>query len=460
MLNEGWDVLNLFDIVRLYDTRDSKGNRPGKTTIAEAQLIGRGARYYPFKLDEEDEKFKRKFDQKPENDMKIVEELYYHSSHNPRYIQELKTALRKTGIMPPQEPKTFHLKIKENIKKTDFWKNGFIFINRKVEVDRSKIKDINDLDVLKNFGPYNLKTGFVSDRVIFDEEIKPEEDRITKQFELNAFNVSIIRKALSKLEFYKFDNMRKYFPKLNSINEFVESLKQIRVDIRSSKIKLNNLTPDDKLEICLHILKQLESQIRADYTEYKGTKLFVQNKIKDIVKDKTLNINVGDYSDQEFGVSMSNPKHDNFRLDLSKRDWYVYDENYGTSEEKHFIQFINGVMEKLEEKYSEIYLVRNANLFQIYRFSDGKPIEPDFVLFLKEKGKKKLIQYQLFIEPKGTHLLKTDQWKEEFLKEIENNYQIQLLIENENYKLFGMPFYNENIKNNFIDVFYEKLDLN
>ncbi len=24
MLNEGWDVLNLFDIVRLYDTRDSR----------------------------------------------------------------------------------------------------------------------------------------------------------------------------------------------------------------------------------------------------------------------------------------------------------------------------------------------------------------------------------------------------------------------------------------------------
>ena len=27
-LNEGWDVLNLFDIVRLYDTRDAKSNIP------------------------------------------------------------------------------------------------------------------------------------------------------------------------------------------------------------------------------------------------------------------------------------------------------------------------------------------------------------------------------------------------------------------------------------------------
>jgi len=49
-LNEGWDVLNLFDIVRLYDTRDVQHGKPGKKTIAEAQLIGRGARYCPFEI--------------------------------------------------------------------------------------------------------------------------------------------------------------------------------------------------------------------------------------------------------------------------------------------------------------------------------------------------------------------------------------------------------------------------
>ena len=54
-LNEGWDVLNLFDIVRCYETRDSRFNRPGKTTISEAQLIGRGARYFPFILSESDD---------------------------------------------------------------------------------------------------------------------------------------------------------------------------------------------------------------------------------------------------------------------------------------------------------------------------------------------------------------------------------------------------------------------
>ena len=40
-LNEGWDVLNLFDIVRLYEGQNTGGTNTtvGATTLAEAQLI-------------------------------------------------------------------------------------------------------------------------------------------------------------------------------------------------------------------------------------------------------------------------------------------------------------------------------------------------------------------------------------------------------------------------------------
>ncbi|MFL4916016.1 hypothetical protein [Staphylococcus aureus] len=48
-LNEGWDVLNLFDIVKI----DEKKKVNKNATNAEAQLIGRGARYYPFIYEEE-----------------------------------------------------------------------------------------------------------------------------------------------------------------------------------------------------------------------------------------------------------------------------------------------------------------------------------------------------------------------------------------------------------------------
>src|SRR5699024_9647292 len=57
-LTEGWDVLNLYEIVRLSDDPKAKGTKA--TTMSEAQLIGRGARYYPFLLNNE-RSFTRRF---------------------------------------------------------------------------------------------------------------------------------------------------------------------------------------------------------------------------------------------------------------------------------------------------------------------------------------------------------------------------------------------------------------
>ncbi len=96
---------------------------------------------------------KENFDQEPENDMKVIEELYYHSSYVPKYIVELKAALRESGIMPPKDSKLLTWKIKDEIQKTNFWKHGFIFVNKRVEADRSLIKDISDIDASKKFWP-------------------------------------------------------------------------------------------------------------------------------------------------------------------------------------------------------------------------------------------------------------------------------------------------------------------
>lgn len=100
MLDEGWDVLNLFDIVRLYETRDQIKGKPGAGTIAEAQLIGRGARYCPFQIGDEDEKYRRKYDNDLDNPLRVCEELYYHCQADSRYITELNKALIAVGISP------------------------------------------------------------------------------------------------------------------------------------------------------------------------------------------------------------------------------------------------------------------------------------------------------------------------------------------------------------------------
>jgi len=95
-LTEGWDVLNLFDIVRLYEGRDEShknGKRiAGQATIQEIQLIGRGVRYFPFEY-KGYEKYKRKFDNDLEIPLSVLEEFYYHSDNDHRYLDELKREL-------------------------------------------------------------------------------------------------------------------------------------------------------------------------------------------------------------------------------------------------------------------------------------------------------------------------------------------------------------------------------
>ncbi|MBW7888816.1 MAG: DEAD/DEAH box helicase family protein, partial [Bacteroidetes bacterium] len=127
-LNEGWDVLNLFDIIRLYNTRDAKDGKPGKTTTSEAQLIGRGARYFPFRITEEQPIDRRKYDADLGSELRICEELYYHSEYNNRYIQELNTALAEIGIKA-KEAYEREVKLKDGFKETKFYKSGMLFLN-------------------------------------------------------------------------------------------------------------------------------------------------------------------------------------------------------------------------------------------------------------------------------------------------------------------------------------------
>lgn len=107
-LTEGWDVLNLFDIVRLYEGQNGGGSnkKSGKTataTVSEKQLIGRGVRYFPFAF-EDKQPNKRKFDNDMQHELRILEELFYYThDEQSRYISELKNELRKDGYLPEKD---------------------------------------------------------------------------------------------------------------------------------------------------------------------------------------------------------------------------------------------------------------------------------------------------------------------------------------------------------------------
>ena len=104
-----------------------------KQQFSEAQLIGRGARYYPFRIEDGQDKYTRKYDDDNSNDLKILEELYYHTKEDSKYISELKKALVDAGIYEDDENLIEKkLILKSEFKKTDFYREGRVFFNKKI----------------------------------------------------------------------------------------------------------------------------------------------------------------------------------------------------------------------------------------------------------------------------------------------------------------------------------------
>ena len=100
-------------------------------------------------------------------------------------------------------------------------------------------------------------------------------------------------------------------------------------------------------------------------------------------------------------------------------------------------------MEKMQEKYTKVYLVRNERHFPLYSFDAGERFEPDFVLFLQKGDKENVEQMQIFIEPKGEQLIAADKWKEDFLLQIKQEAVIsKALIDTRKYTVWGLHFFN------------------
>lgn len=458
-LNEGWDVLNLFDIVRLYDTRDAKQGKPGKTTMTEAQLIGRGARYYPFRITEEQSYYCRKYDDDIKNELRICEELYYHSSYNPKYIQELNIALEEIGIKAPHTVER-QLSLKNEFRNSSFYNKGFIFINEQKKYSREDIFSIKSSIIEQTF-EIILKTGYTKSSVVFDNVNGSIAtiNRDVREYRLIDLGVGVIRKAINRLRFYEFSNLRKLLPNLSSISEFIHSdsyLGKIKLNIVGLPEQIKNLTPKEKLDAVMQVLESVAANLQIDQIEYKGTKEFKPYMLKDKIGDKVLNFTLDEGGDKECGRSMLNPIETNYYLDLNQKDWYVFNDCFGTSEEKLLVRYIDSVYSYLKEKYDEIYLVRNEHHFKVYNFEDGKPLEPDFVLFLTNKKSDISLYYQIFIEPKGSHLLKQDEWKEQFLLSLKKEHRVQQLWQGRDFVIWGLPFYNEeHNKYKFDQVFKE-----
>ena len=442
-LNEGWDVLNLFDIVRLYNTGSGKNNNIDKTTMQEAQLIGRGARYFPFKHpsspDAPDDM--RKFDKDANNEMRILEQLHYHCVHNPRYISEIRNALIQTGMQDESE-RTVTVNVKSSFKKTAVYKSQHIWANDKVESGHRDLKEFMSESL---FEYPRLVTGDIIQSSAFENsDVSKLGELTSREISLKDLGRHIMRFAMD-FDFFNFHNLRHYFPNLKSRNEFVTSssyLGGVKIRISGRRESVDNLTPNQQVNIARYTLSEIKNIIKSKHTKYVGTKTFKPRPIKNIITNKALKLSkIG-----ESGRAWRESNIDGLAgIDLEHNEWYVYDDNYGTDQEKYFIKYIHDNEKELKNKYDEFFLIRNEKAVTLYNFADGAAFEPDFLLYLRHKNDRQSHILQLFIEPKGEHLLQKDSWKEAFLKEIKNNatFQLEIFIQNTYFDVYGLPFFNE-----------------
>ena len=460
-LTEGWDVLNLFDIVRLYEGRDEgkddKGNRKaGSSTISEKQLIGRGIRYFPFNYSDKI-KNKRKFDDDLENELRILEELCFYSTNEHHYIDELKRELKKDGYMKDYRTiKTFDLK--PEFKASEFYQKVKIWKNKSIENPNRRKTTLEDLRA--NFAfEYVIKSlEFREDSKIFDEEQKTnkinKDDSKTisikfKDIEKHIFRKAIAIKAKQGGSLFQFEKLKKEL-KIESIDDLQEQLLgdfDLKIVI-GKNISFNDFSGQEKLDIALKFLETFIVKLKADIVPNIGSEQFFAHSFAEIFGEpKTKSI-----------------KPENEDNSIACNKWYILEKFVGTSEEKKLVEFIRKTIGNLEEKYSQIYLLKNEEIYKIFDFKEARGFCPDFILFLEGKDS---FYYQIFIEPKGNQFKDknddfkegSESWKEEFLKEISTKYGNGNIIkaENKKYKLIGLPFYNEKNEKDFEDGFSQNI---
>lgn len=446
-LDEGWDVLNLFDIVRLYETRQSGKNKISNTTISEAQLIGRGARYCPFQTEAEEPRFQRKYDDDTENEMRILEELYYHCQNDDNYVSELKRALREIGLGRENVVERKYV-LKDEFKNDDLYKNGLIFLNRRKVKERKNVHGLLPT-VRDKIYRYEVERRESGTDFLMEEELltggAKDDKKEAKRYTISRIahiNYAIVNKALMKYPVFKFNTLKSYFPNLKSTRDFITNenyLGGVKIDIVT-----DGAEPGVPLlfDAAFCVLGKIGEAISAIEESYEGTREFYAEKVREVFRDKT--VRYTDPHDGGVGISQSDASvRAKWRVDLSQKGWFAYTDNFGTSEEKAFVAYFSEHIAPLRKKYEKIWLVRNERAFHVYSFDDGERFEPDYVLFLQKRATDGFEEWQIFIEPKGAHLIEQDSWKEKFLLRLKDEaIPVKKFVDDNRYSVWGFHFFN------------------
>ncbi|MGN8534339.1 DEAD/DEAH box helicase family protein, partial [Helicobacter pylori] len=429
-LNEGWDVLNLFDIVRL------KNKASQKDTTKDAQLIGRGARYYPFSYNDSKpsriEFYQRKFDFS--NPLSALERLDYHAVYDSEFIAQLNNELQDLGLGFVNEKQTIPLTPTKRFK-------CYYASNTKDKNKNLFNKDYSDPVEATLKSLHVPLFGFIvrEKKVDFKEENKGDTtyyiphtlDKIPLNYFLKALNLKnldfkTLKKAFKK---HAFNN------KVEFIERYVSSLK---TNFHKSQKFDNN---EILLKLAVYIIENLKDTLLKEQDKYEVSALELK----------------------EFETHNKSLSASEWEKDIPFYEWLLFKDmrKLDSDLEREFLVFINDHKEVLDKKFKEWCVLRNDHFTELKVFCDiegpfyAQGFEPDFILFA-QTHEDEFLGFTCYMEAKGEHLEPSNAWKKEFLEMLEN---ATLKSHNKKLHLKGLPFFtlhnNKAVNDEFATAFHQ-----
>ena len=221
-------------------------------------------------------------------------------------------------------------------------------------------------------------------------------------------------KAMNRLTFYHFDNLKRYLPQLQSRAELLEE-KWLNLHNRTIyavtpiSMKQVDLTPMEKLKIIETYLLEIAQKIKKGYSNERGTGKFIGYPVKEYITDYRKRVQLRYF--KPFTREILKKKVRRFVID---EDYFVYDFAIINLTEKQLVDRIGERVAELKKQYPDVYLIRmnkricTENLqripaLKLHQFSEHtqdvhfEGFQPDFILYLQNAE----FFVQVFIEPKG-----------------------------------------------------------
>ncbi|MCQ2862726.1 DEAD/DEAH box helicase family protein [Helicobacter pylori] len=430
-LNEGWDVLNLFDIVRL----KNKANQ--KDTIKDAQLIGRGARYYPFSYNDfkpnRIEFYQRKFDLS--NPLSALERLDYHAIYNSEFIAKLKKELRELGL-------------------------GFI----------EKEKTTIPLTPTKRFKCYYASNTKDKKKNLFNMDYSSHVEAKLKSLHVPLFAFGVCEKKVDFKEENKGDTTY-YIPHTLDkipINYFLKALNLKNLDFKTLKKAFKKHAFNNKVGFIEQYISSLKtnfhkSQKFDDNKTLLKLAVYIIENLKDTLLKEQDKPSVSALELKEFETHNKSLSASEWEKDIPPYEWLLFKDmrKLDSDLEREFLGFINDHKEVLDKKFKEWCVLRNDHFAELKVFCNienspfyAQGFEPDFILFA-QTHEDEFLGFTCYIEVKGEHLEPSNAWKKEFLEMLEN---ATLKSHNKKLHLKGLPFFtlhNSVVNGDFQTAFHQ-----